>query len=152
MGPEVNDHVSLQWPSYEQPHGSNLRPQREQTSWSQILTTGHHLDGFQKVFLFAHYVDNWQDSTSKVHSSPKKEDTAWWLVPFRSIASRAKMHGESFAYSSYTSVLSHLKNSGHDIASENTIYKRKCMHIDHECLETLSCISLQQDERYKLFY
>ena len=31
-GPEVNDHVSLQWPSYEQPHGSNLRPQREQTS------------------------------------------------------------------------------------------------------------------------
>jgi hypothetical protein len=41
------------------------------------------------------------------------------------------MHGESFAYSSYTSVLSHLKNAGHDIASENTIYKRKCMHIDH---------------------
>ena len=37
-GPEVNDHVSLQWPSYEQPHGSNLRPQREQTSWSQTLT------------------------------------------------------------------------------------------------------------------
>jgi hypothetical protein len=50
------------------------------------------------------------------------------------------MHGESFAYSSYTSVLSHLKNAGHDIASENTIYKRKCMHIDHECLETLSCV------------
>jgi hypothetical protein len=39
-GPEVNDHVSLQWPSYEQPHGSNLKPQREQTSWSQTLTTG----------------------------------------------------------------------------------------------------------------
>jgi hypothetical protein len=49
------------------------------------------------------------------------------------------MHGESFAYSSYTSVLSYLKNSGHEITSENTIYKRKCMHIDHECLETLSC-------------
>jgi hypothetical protein len=39
-GLEVNDHVSLQWPSYEQPQGSNLRPQREQTSWSQALTTG----------------------------------------------------------------------------------------------------------------
>ena len=25
-GPEVNDHVSLKWPSYEQPQGSNLRP------------------------------------------------------------------------------------------------------------------------------
>ena len=37
----VNDHVSLQWPSYGQPHGSNLRPQREQTSWSQALTTGY---------------------------------------------------------------------------------------------------------------
>jgi hypothetical protein len=33
-GPEVNDHVNLQWLSYEQPQGSNLRPQREQTSWS----------------------------------------------------------------------------------------------------------------------
>jgi hypothetical protein len=31
-GPEVNDHVSLQWPSYEQPHDSKLRPQMEQTS------------------------------------------------------------------------------------------------------------------------
>jgi len=31
-GPEVNDHVSLQWPSYERPQGSNLRPKREQTS------------------------------------------------------------------------------------------------------------------------
>jgi len=40
MDPEVNDHVSLQWPSYEQPQGLNLRPQREQTSWSQALTTG----------------------------------------------------------------------------------------------------------------
>ena len=39
-GPEVNDHVSLRWPSYEQPQGSNLRPHREQTSWSQALTTG----------------------------------------------------------------------------------------------------------------
>jgi hypothetical protein len=29
----------LQWPSYEQPQGLNLRPQREQTSWSQALTT-----------------------------------------------------------------------------------------------------------------
>jgi hypothetical protein len=38
-GPKVNDHVSLKWSSYEQPHGSNLRPQREQTSWSQALTT-----------------------------------------------------------------------------------------------------------------
>jgi len=38
-GPEVNDHVSLQWPSYEQSHGSNLKPQREQTSWSQAFTT-----------------------------------------------------------------------------------------------------------------
>jgi hypothetical protein len=28
-GPKVNDHVSLQWPSYEQPQGSNLRPQNE---------------------------------------------------------------------------------------------------------------------------
>jgi len=40
MGPEVNDYVNLQWPSYEQPQGSNLRPQREQTSWSQAFTTG----------------------------------------------------------------------------------------------------------------
>jgi hypothetical protein len=39
MGPEVNDHVSLQWLSYEQPQGSNLRPQREQTSSSQALIT-----------------------------------------------------------------------------------------------------------------
>jgi hypothetical protein len=30
--PEVNDYVSLQWPSYEQPQDSNLRPQKEQTS------------------------------------------------------------------------------------------------------------------------
>jgi hypothetical protein len=44
-GPEVNDYVSLQWPSYEQPHDSNLKPQRKQTSWSQAFTTGHHLDG-----------------------------------------------------------------------------------------------------------
>jgi hypothetical protein len=29
--PEVNDHVSLQWPSYERPQGSNLRPKRKQT-------------------------------------------------------------------------------------------------------------------------
>jgi hypothetical protein len=39
-GPEVNDHISLQWPSYKQPQGSNLRSQREQTSWSQTFTTG----------------------------------------------------------------------------------------------------------------
>jgi len=32
MGPEINDHVSLQWPSYEQPQGPNLRSQREQIS------------------------------------------------------------------------------------------------------------------------
>ena len=38
--PEVNNHVSLQWPSYKQPHGSNLRSQREQTSWFQALTIG----------------------------------------------------------------------------------------------------------------
>jgi len=36
-GPEVNDHVSLQWPSYKQLQGSNLRPQREQISWSQAF-------------------------------------------------------------------------------------------------------------------
>jgi len=28
---EVNDHVSLQWPSLEQPYGLNLRSQRKQT-------------------------------------------------------------------------------------------------------------------------
>jgi len=39
-GPEVNDHVSLQWPSYEQPQGSNLRLQRKQTSWFQSFITG----------------------------------------------------------------------------------------------------------------
>jgi len=50
--PEVNDHVNLQWPSsYEQPQDSNLRPQREQTSWSQALTTGHHLDSYLMSFL-----------------------------------------------------------------------------------------------------
>jgi len=38
-GLEVNDHVSLQWSSCEQPQGSNLRPQRKQISWSQALTT-----------------------------------------------------------------------------------------------------------------
>jgi len=38
-GPEVNDHVSLQWSSYKQLQGSNLIPQREQTSWSQAFTT-----------------------------------------------------------------------------------------------------------------
>jgi hypothetical protein len=31
-GPEVNDHINLQWSSYKQPYGSNLRPQREQIS------------------------------------------------------------------------------------------------------------------------
>ena len=30
--PEVNDYISLQWLSYEQPQGSNLRPQRKQIS------------------------------------------------------------------------------------------------------------------------
>jgi len=50
MGPEVNDHVSLQWSSYKQPQGSNLRPQRKQTSWSQTLITGHHLDGLVSIF------------------------------------------------------------------------------------------------------
>ena len=49
-GPEVNDHVSLQWLSYEQPQGLNLRPQREQTSWSQAFTTGRYLDGLVPVF------------------------------------------------------------------------------------------------------
>jgi hypothetical protein len=39
-GPEINDHVSLQWLSYEQPQGPNMRLQREQTSWSQILIIG----------------------------------------------------------------------------------------------------------------
>ena len=51
MGPEVNDHVSLQWPLYEQPHGSNLRPQRKQTSWSQIFITDHHLDGYSIIII-----------------------------------------------------------------------------------------------------
>jgi hypothetical protein len=37
--PEVNNHVSLQWPLYKQPQGSNLRPQRKQISWFQTLTT-----------------------------------------------------------------------------------------------------------------
>jgi len=40
MGPEVNDHVSLQQPSYEQPQDSNLILQREQISRSEALTTG----------------------------------------------------------------------------------------------------------------
>ena len=39
-GLEVNDHVSLQWPSYEQPHDSNLRPYKKQTSWFQALIIG----------------------------------------------------------------------------------------------------------------
>ena len=38
--PEVNDHVSLQWPSYEQSQGSNLRSQKKQTSWFQVFITG----------------------------------------------------------------------------------------------------------------
>ena len=50
-GPKVNDHVSLQWPSYKQPQGSNLRPQREQTSWSQALTTGPPPRWFSCIFL-----------------------------------------------------------------------------------------------------
>ena len=34
---KFNDHISLQWPSYEQPQGLNLRPKRKQTSWSKTL-------------------------------------------------------------------------------------------------------------------
>ena len=49
-GPEVNDHVNFQWPSYEQPHGSNLKPQRKQTSWSQTLTTGPPSRWFPNIF------------------------------------------------------------------------------------------------------
>ena len=29
-GPENNDHISLQWLSYEQPQGLNLKPQKKQ--------------------------------------------------------------------------------------------------------------------------
>jgi hypothetical protein len=36
-GPEVNDHVSLQWSLYEQSQGSNLRLLRKQISWSQVF-------------------------------------------------------------------------------------------------------------------
>ena len=36
-GPEINNHVSLQWLSSEQSQSSNLRPQKEQTSWCQFL-------------------------------------------------------------------------------------------------------------------
>ena len=50
-GPEVNNHVSLQWPSYEQPQGLNLRPQRKQTSWSQALTTGPPPRWFSLFFV-----------------------------------------------------------------------------------------------------
>jgi hypothetical protein len=49
--PEINDHVSLQWPSYEQLQGSNLRPQREQTSWPKLLPLGHHLDGYDSLIF-----------------------------------------------------------------------------------------------------
>ena len=49
MDPKVNDHVSLQWP-YEQPQDSNLRSQREQTSWSQVLTTGPPPRWLEAVF------------------------------------------------------------------------------------------------------
>jgi len=51
MDSKVNDHVSLQWPSYEQPHGSNLKPQREQISWFQVFITSHYLDGYVFFFL-----------------------------------------------------------------------------------------------------
>jgi hypothetical protein len=57
MDSEVNDHVSLQWLSYEQPQGLNLRLQREQTSWFQALTTGsppRWLSGLE--FLFKDYL------------------------------------------------------------------------------------------------
>ena len=65
-GPEVNDHVSLQWPSYnQQPQGSNLRPQGKQTPQSQVLTTRPPtiqlnillllLVGHEFIFLFSLY-------------------------------------------------------------------------------------------------
>jgi len=51
MGPEVNDYVSLQWPSYEQPQGSNLRPQREQTFWFQVFIIGLSCRWFEYYFF-----------------------------------------------------------------------------------------------------
>lgn len=50
-GPEVNDHVNFQWSlsSYKQPQGLNLKPQREQTFWSQALTTGHGIFFIRQV-------------------------------------------------------------------------------------------------------
>jgi len=57
MDSEVNDHVSLQWLSYEQPQGLNLKLQREQTSWFQALITGspsRWLSGLG--FLFKDYL------------------------------------------------------------------------------------------------
>jgi len=66
-GPEVNDHISLQWPSYEQPQGSNLRLQRKQTSLSQALTTGLPSRWFFKNFPFT---GKWFEETKQAMKWP----------------------------------------------------------------------------------
>ena len=42
--PEINNHVNLQWPSYEQPHDSNLRSRGSKPFNSKFLSLDHHLD------------------------------------------------------------------------------------------------------------
>jgi len=71
-GLEVNDHVSLQWPSYEQSQGSNLKPQREQTSWSQVFTTGP-----PPRWLIFHYIISCD--YGNVNKKKKKVNALWNL-------------------------------------------------------------------------
>jgi hypothetical protein len=43
---EVNDYVSLQWPSYEQPQDSNLKPQGSKPLSPKLLPLDHFLDSY----------------------------------------------------------------------------------------------------------
>jgi hypothetical protein len=53
MGPEVKDHVSLQWPSYEQPQGSNLRAQRNSPATFEPLYDGFGVSAMWAVLTAA---------------------------------------------------------------------------------------------------
>jgi hypothetical protein len=45
MGPEVNDHVSPQWLSYEQLQNLNLRPLKLLSRWLNFLVSWMKIEG-----------------------------------------------------------------------------------------------------------
>jgi hypothetical protein len=51
MGPEVNDHVSLQWPSYEQPRARTWDHRGSKSLGPKLLPLGHHLEGLRLGFF-----------------------------------------------------------------------------------------------------